>query len=323
MRKSRTSIASGLALAAVLAMAGPVGAYVRTVNASGVAIRWEESCVTVSPDLRGSNDLSNDEIENTLRRAVDNWNRPNTACSYMTLMAQPATRIRDVGSDGRPTVVFRQQAWQRSSGMPYDPGAIGLTTVFTVVTPGQPGDGTILDADIELNGVNYTFTTDPTSAMPRPGTEIADLENTLTHELGHVQGLAHNCWDHIAATPPLDDTGNPIPDCAGDLPPSITDATMFPFSSPGDIGKRTLSSDDTRAICDTYPNKGPAPACYQHVVGGCGLVGRDANATLLAIIVCAGGAVFACGAHRRMRKALRKVPRHTGIVEDAPRLWSR
>ena len=45
-----------------------------------------------------------------------------------------------------------------------------------------------------------------------------DLESTLTHEMGHTIGLAHNT----------------------DLPT----ATMYPSSEPGEVSIRTLSSDD-------------------------------------------------------------------------------
>ncbi len=139
-----------------------------------------------------------------------------------------------------------------------------------VNTPGLPGDGTILDADIELNDVNYTFTIDPANAVARPGTELADLENTLTHELGHVQGLAHTCWDHITATPPLDNLGNPIPDCNDpNLPASVTDTTMYPYASmPGETSKRNLSPDDVSGVCDVYGPLAGKLGCYPEIDGG-------------------------------------------------------
>jgi uncharacterized protein (TIGR03382 family) len=181
------------------------------------------------------------------------------------------------GIDGRPTVVFRDVRWSDARGEPRDPGIIALTTVFYVDTPGYLGDATILDADVELNGVNYTFTTDVTTAMPRLGTEVADLENTLTHELGHVQGLGHTCWDHVRDTPPLDNRGQPIPDCRGNLPQSILNTTMYPYPlMPGETSKRHLSQDDVNGVCDPYPLAGIPPPCQQEIDGGCAVTPHGA-----------------------------------------------
>jgi hypothetical protein len=190
---------------------------------------------------------------------------------------EPAHAVLDVAADGQNAVVFRHDQWARPGGMPHDPAAIGLTTVFFIDTPGRLGDASILDADIELNAVSFTFTTDPSSATARPGTSIADLENTLTHELGHVQGLAHNCWDHVTATPPLDNLGNPILDCGSTLPASITMATMFPYARSGEISKRNLSSDDVQGVCEVYPPTGTPPACFLNVRSGCAVANGGAR----------------------------------------------
>jgi hypothetical protein len=178
------------------------------------------------------------------------------------------------GIDGRPTVLFRDVRWSDARGNPRDPGIIALTTVFYVDTPGLVGDATILDADVELNGVDYTFALDAASAVPRDGTQVADLENTLTHELGHVQGLGHTCWDHVRDTAPLDNHGQPIPDCGGTLPDSILETTMYPYPlTPGETSKRHLSQDDVDGICVPYPVTDAPPPCQQEVDGGCSVAG--------------------------------------------------
>ncbi len=291
-------------IVAVLAGAGaPARGYVRTTTeASGVPVQWNEQCVVVTIDRRGSKDISLDDIATTLQRSINNWRRRTDTCGGLTLSMQPATRVLDVAPDGLPAVIFRNDEWRRPGHPPHDPSAIGLTTVMYVATPGLPGDGTILDADIELNNVNYTFTTTPDTATPRPGTELADLENTLTHELGHVQGLAHTCWDHTTAEPPLDNNGQPIPDCAsGTLPASITGTTMYPYATmPGETSKRTLSDDDVHGVCDVYAPLAGKLSCYSEIDGGylrggCAQGGRRrATATelgLAALVV--GGALVA------------------------------
>jgi MYXO-CTERM domain-containing protein len=287
-------IASSLGLLVVLVVPGL--AYVRTTSTrSGVFLEWHERCVTVTTDARGSADIPLDVVDATLARSAANWSTRTDGCSYMTLSATPAYRSLDVANDGQPVVVFRYDVWQRpGSKQPHDSAAIGLTTVFYLDTPGQVGDGSILDADVELNGVNYTFITAPSQPdPPKPkkcaaGTDgacVADLENTLTHELGHVQGLAHTCWDHITPTPPLDDHNQPIPDCFGGiLPMSITSTTMYPYSStPGETSKRNLSPDDQRAICEIYQPSGAPPACYIAARGGCAVGGDGASWAAVAI----------------------------------------
>jgi hypothetical protein len=262
----------------ILAATPPAAAYVRTTSDhSNQPVEWLERCIIVRPDLRGSQDVPIDQVEATLDRAVINWTSRTLDCGYLLLQSAPADRISDVGIDGRPTVVFRDRAWvMPGTDLPRDTGIIALTTVFYVDTPGYVGDATILDADIELNGVNWTFTTDVSTATPRFATTIADLENTLTHELGHVQGLGHTCWDHVKDTPPLDDQGHPIPDCNDtDLPESILATTMYPYPlMDGETSKRHLSQDDVNGVCQVYPNTVAPPACHQEMDGGCSVGAR-------------------------------------------------
>jgi len=284
----------------IVLVAHPADAYVRTTTeASGVPVQWNEHCVVVTVDQRGSKDVPLDQVDDALARAVSNWTKYTSSCNGIALASRPAYKVLDVAADGLPAVIFRNEMWQRPGHAPHDPSAIGLTTVMYVNTPGTVGDGTILDADIELNNVNYTFTTDPANAVARPGTQVADLENTLTHELGHVQGLAHTCWDHVTATPPLDNNGMPIPDCNDpDLPPLVTDATMYPYASmEGETSKRNITPDDVAGVCDVYGPLAGKLGCYPEIDGGaCSAAPGERRAglpSLFAIVVLAGALVLA------------------------------
>ena len=293
------AVASAVALG-VLLVASSAAAYVRaTTETSGVPVQWNEHCVVVTVDQRGSKDVQLPDVDATLARAVMNWTKHTASCNGIALASRPAYKVLDVAADGLPAVIFRNDVWQRPGHAPHDPAAIGLTTVMYVNTPGLVGDGTILDADIELNNVNYTFTIDPTTAVARPGTQIADLENTLTHELGHVQGLAHTCWDHITPTPPLDNNGMPIPDCNDpDLPPLVTDATMYPYATmEGETSKRNLSPDDVAGVCDVYGPLAGKLGCYPEIDGGaCSAAPSERRAGLpglVALVVIGGALVLA------------------------------
>ena len=84
-----------------------------------------------------------------------------------------------------------------------------------------------------------------------------------------------------------------VPVCRGLLPKTVTDATMYPYSTTmngmAETSKRDLSDDDVRAVCDVYPTSGPATACYDLVQAGCA-VGRrrwDGSVALALLLVIA------------------------------------
>jgi hypothetical protein len=73
------------------------------------------------------------------------------------------------------------------------------------------------------------------SAVPLAGHD--DVQNTVTHELGHAIGLAHS-----------DDPG----------------ATMYASADPEETAKRDLGDDDLWGVCDIYPGgtpRGPRSSC--------------------------------------------------------------
>jgi hypothetical protein len=281
-------------LAVLLLFATNAAAYVRTTSdTTGTPLYWSVRCIVMQPDIRGSQDLDIDTISSTLSQATRNWSTRIDACSSMRISAVPPGTLPPAAISARQdnihAVQFRDLTWDD------DPSIIAKTTVWHLDAPGSPNDGLIVDADIKLNGVGYTFVIEPSTTTPRDGTVVADLENTLTHELGHVLGLGHTCWDHISDTPPLDNTGNPIPDC-GDpsLPTLITDATMYPYSlMPGDTSKRSLTDDDVAGVCQPYPPSSEA-ACFQFVQGGCSI--GTARTSLSWLVVCV---IFAALFRRR------------------------
>lgn len=172
-------------------------------------------------------------------------------------------------------------------GGPGDAYVIALTTVTY-----DAGDGRILDADVEVADWDGEGTA---LAVPSPhgwyltcgddlplcdrfgeaGCTGIDLRNTLTHEVGHVIGLAH-----VPRTP--ENRGS----------------TMYPEATPGDVSKRDLAPDDVAGVCTVYPAGAPTPACAEAARhdGGCATAGGD-GAGLAAAAALAARAL----ARRRLR----------------------
>jgi hypothetical protein len=107
----------------------------------------------------------------------------------------------------------------------YDASAFALTSVWH-----NTKTGVIVGVDMEMNETIGAFGVCGVSPI-RCG-DVADIQNVVTHEVGHVLGLGHTD----------DET-----------------AVMFAESELGDMEKRTLKDDDIEGICAIYSN---APIKY-------------------------------------------------------------
>jgi MYXO-CTERM domain-containing protein len=156
------------------------------------------------------------------------------------------------------SIVVVRSGSEWSSLADHDSLALALTLIWHDKKTGE-----ILDVDMELNGGAGTFT-DCSSSCRTSSTNI-DLQNTITHEAGHLLGLGHT--DTRGAT----------------MQPSTT-------KSP-ETEKRSLETDDKNGYCalklPAGPCKGSACKCSEAPVYAshqtirtcsCELVGREAPA---------------------------------------------
>ncbi len=146
-------------------------------------------------------------------------------------------------SDGSCANLF--DCWEFSRG------AIAITTTtFDIVTGTQkPGkqtvDGRIVDSDVELNGAvssdgsQFFFTTVDSPTCPRGANAVTcvstDVQNTMTHEIGHLLGLAH-----------ISEPGS----------------VMTTTASVGELSKRTLDPGSKRFLCEVYPRGAATKSCF-------------------------------------------------------------
>lgn len=180
---------------------------------------WSGS-VPYQMNSAGSADLGPASSESIVQQAFGDWTR--VSCTSLTSTYGGQTGTAPNTGDGRAVVGWVESGWR------YDTSAIGVTQPqwTSRTTMGHP---TIVEADMELNGANYTWI----SGSGR-GTSV-NAYSIVLHESGHYYGLGHS---------------------------TDSNATMY-FAYSGGIS--ALNADDQNGICTLYPGSGTSTDC--HTVG--------------------------------------------------------
>lgn len=183
----------------------------------GLPLYHPSQCLPYRLLAKESPVIPNAVLSDRLARAFSSWTAPSSLCTpgitAIELAPVADTEIVHYGSgEANRNVVGVVPVWNHAGA--------GDTLALATVTFGAD-TGAILDVDLEINGtVPWSF------EAPSPGE--FDLEAILTHEAGHMFGLAHS----------------PVPE-----------ATMYAAYTPGSIEQRTLAEDDQEAICAVYPSR--------------------------------------------------------------------
>jgi hypothetical protein len=256
-----------LTLLAVLLVAPAAWAqsvYRRTVvPGRELCLMWLSREFVYHQDSNGSLRTPRDEEFAAVDASFDTWQTLATACSDFTFVRGPDVSRPTVGyvvelkGENQNIVTFRETSCPDvvpeedpclladDCGNAFSCWDHGAATIGLTTTTFNRSTGVILDADIELNAsmpagdFGFLFTTvswPPCEGLSSPECVATDIQNTLTHEIGHAIGL-----DHVFE--PL--------------------ATMEASAPPGETHKRIIDSGTAAGFCDTYPPGVPPVQCTE------------------------------------------------------------
>jgi hypothetical protein len=188
---------------------------------TGAPLYWASDCITLSVQADGAprSGIDYEAAEASVKRAVAAWTSAKCRGGSPSLRVDVTGPVSCDASEysgehrNANIVMFRENYW------PYQDSedALGYTRVRFDL---EDAPGSLWDADIEINAV-----TEPLSAGEPADNEV-DLDSLLTHEMGHLLGLAHT----------LDET-----------------ATMRAGYTLGSTEVRTPEADDIAGLCAIYP----------------------------------------------------------------------
>ena len=197
-----------LVLPVLLVAWQPVSAHVRITTFTGSMPRWIETVIPYSISEDGASQIPNGSEFVAVQAAFETWEAVESAA--VDFQYQGTTPQSGVGLDGLNLVTFDD-----------DSGLLGSTTLAATFSFFRRSGGELPfdESDIAFNPAHALTTSGESGRF--------DIQNIVTHEVGHLLGLDHS---------------------------GLISSVMAPFAVINQVDQRTLSYDDIAGISGIYPN---------------------------------------------------------------------
>lgn len=195
----------------------PCAAWDVRTDSEGDPVRWTRP-VQLVLDQRAAALIGDPLAEEAVRAAVKNFDDA-TPWLDVSVSVGPAAPLGYVAGKPNQNSIVALEDW------PYSETALAVTIITLNAHTNE-----LLDADVAFNLASHKFRVIEDPAKNEQLDD--DVQNTISHELGHVLALMHDRSDEALV--------------------------MYPTAPPGEIGKRTLKPDDVDGLLALY-GKEPAP----------------------------------------------------------------
>jgi hypothetical protein len=269
---------------ALVAWSGSAAALTPRYSDSGKVVHWRAEHLTFVLDE--SLESAGEGAREAAARAASTWSALGRGVpAFSTVQGSDRRPGFQEGGANENVVVFAPSGYSAAGS------ALGITVLTYFGDTGQ-----IIDADVVLNGGARKFAVldpaDPDSdsdmgsdqSEASKGKHRYDVQNVLTHELGHALGLPEEQAEKRA--------------------------TMYAYSSAGETHKRKLHATDVSAVVQVYEEaakQGSAPAAAT----GCGAElargwadGTSRQMAAFVLLVCAAALLRLARGRRPVRQAL-------------------
>ncbi|MDP2270887.1 MAG: matrixin family metalloprotease [Archangium sp.] len=211
-----------------LTLSLPCAAWDVRTDSEGDLVRWGKPLVMVL-DAKAGQLLRDSRAETAIAAAVKNFEDATPYLEVSMTIGEGKPMGYVVGASDNQNSILVLEDW------PYSEDALAVTLVTLNARTNE-----LLDADVAFNVESHRFKVLPEAAKDER--QFDDVQNTITHELGHVLGLMHNN--------------------------ATEDLVMYPSAPPGEVSKRTLKADDRDGLLSLYGLE-PEPSAVPPVFAGC------------------------------------------------------
>jgi hypothetical protein len=210
----------------------------KIVSFNGKFTRWGGNQAHYILDKKGSQDFNGnaaagcdasgacETVQEAIQKSFDAWEQiPGVDIRFTE--DSPET-VGATGYDHKNDIVFVDRGW-RSLNFAPPPGALAVT-----ICTYRTSDSANEDCDINFNGEYFKWGV--INSANEENSDVVDIQNIATHEIGHFIGLDHSSEDIFEPNQ------------------KFFLATMFFASGPGEIFRRELKDDDILAARNLYPS---------------------------------------------------------------------